>query len=138
MKAHIARNQNAGVPLVLCWNLAGAERGILTGMSAAFGMKCRVVRPEEAGMTVAALLGDPDAPAGQELRLDPSACPPAIVLANFSDKEVDRLLGYLRDAQAQIPVKAVVTPTSRGWSFGKLLLHLAEEYRAHQARAAQG
>ena len=58
MKAHIARNQNARTPMVLCWNLNNGDRGILTGMSAAFGMKCRVVRPEEAGSTVAALLGD--------------------------------------------------------------------------------
>lgn len=133
MKAHIARNQNARTPLVLCWNLNNGDRGILTGMSAAFGMKCRVVRPEEAGYTVAHLLGDPDAPTGQPMRLEPSACPPAIVLANFSDRDIDRLLSYLRDAKAQIPVKAVVTPTSRGWSFGRLLLHLVEEHNAHTA-----
>ena len=27
MKAHIARNQNAGVPLALGWNLSAADRG---------------------------------------------------------------------------------------------------------------
>ena len=131
MKAHIARNQNARTPLVLCWNLNNGDRGILTGMSAAFGMKCRVVQPDEAGYTVAHLLGDPDAPTGQPMRLEPSACPPAIVLANFRDRDIDRLLGYLRDAKAQIPVKAVVTPTSRSWSFGRLLLHLVEEHNTH-------
>ena len=39
MKAHIARNQNAGVPLALGWNLSAADRGILAGMAPAFGMK---------------------------------------------------------------------------------------------------
>jgi len=39
MKAHIARNQNAGVPLALGWNLSAADRGILEGMAPAFGMK---------------------------------------------------------------------------------------------------
>ena len=29
MKAHIARNQNAGVPLILGWNLSPADRGKL-------------------------------------------------------------------------------------------------------------
>lgn len=29
MKAHIARNQNAGIPLALGWNLSAADRGIL-------------------------------------------------------------------------------------------------------------
>ena len=38
MKAHIARNQNAGVPLALGWNLSPADRGKLEGMAPAFGM----------------------------------------------------------------------------------------------------
>ena len=37
MKAHIARNQNAGIPLALGWNLSAADRGILEGMAPAFG-----------------------------------------------------------------------------------------------------
>ena len=36
MKAHIARNQNAGVPLALGWNLSPADRGKLEGMAPAF------------------------------------------------------------------------------------------------------
>ena len=49
MKAHIARNQNAGVPLALGWNLSAADRGILEGMAPAFGMKLLLVSPAEAG-----------------------------------------------------------------------------------------
>ena len=43
MKAHIARNQNAGVPLILGWNLSPADRGKLEGMAPAFGMKVLLV-----------------------------------------------------------------------------------------------
>ena len=43
MKAHIARNQNAGVPLALGWNLSPADRGKLEGMAPAFGMKLLLV-----------------------------------------------------------------------------------------------
>ena len=57
MKAHIARNQNAGVPLVLGWNLSPANRGKLEGMAPAFGMKLLLVSPADAGKTVAQLLG---------------------------------------------------------------------------------
>ena len=57
MKAHIARNQNAGVPLALGWNLSAADRGILEGMAPAFGMKLLPVSPADAGKTVAQLLG---------------------------------------------------------------------------------
>ena len=53
MKAHIARNQNAGVPLALGWNLSAADRGILEGMAPAFGMKLLPVSPADAGKTVA-------------------------------------------------------------------------------------
>ena len=56
MKAHIARNQNAGVPLVLGWNLSPADRGKLEGMAPAFGMKVLLVSPADAGKTVAQLL----------------------------------------------------------------------------------
>ena len=52
MKAHIARNQNAGVPLALGWNLSAADRGILEGMAPAFGMKLLLVSPADAGKTV--------------------------------------------------------------------------------------
>ena len=48
MKAHIARNQNAGVPLALGWNLSAADRGILEGMAPAFGMKLLPVSPADA------------------------------------------------------------------------------------------
>ena len=58
MKAHIARNQNAGVPLALGWNLSAADRGILEGMAPAFGMKLLLVSPADAGRTVAQLLGE--------------------------------------------------------------------------------
>lgn len=129
MKAHIARNQNAGVPMVLEWNLSGGDRGILDGIGPALGMKCRVVRPEEAGMTVAQLLGEEE-PGGQTLQLDPAAYPPTIVMANFRDKDLDTLLDLLRQAGAQIPLKAVVTPTNRSWAFGDLLGHLLEEQAA--------
>ena len=52
MKAHIARNQNAGVPLALGWNLSAGDRGKLDGMAPAFGMKVLPVSPADAGKTV--------------------------------------------------------------------------------------
>src|SRR5699024_10366037 len=92
MKAHIARNQNAGVPMVLGWNLAPGDRGILDGMADAFGMKVRLVSPDEAGQTVAQLLGEVPLAAARTLRLEPGAYPPAIVLANFRPRDAATLL----------------------------------------------
>ncbi|MGN0707287.1 MAG: DUF3783 domain-containing protein [Faecalibacterium sp.] len=136
MKAHIARNQNAGVPLVLAWNLSSADRGILDGMAPAFGMKILPVSPADAGKTVAQLLGEVEVLAPHTLVLEPNAYPSAVVLANFRDRDLDTLLDLMKQAQVQIPLKAVVTPTSRTWVFGDLLAHLAEEHAAYAAAQA--
>ena len=136
MKAHIARNQNAGVPMVLGWNLAPGDRGVLDGMAPAFGMKVVPVSPADAGQTVAQLLGEVPVTAPRTLLLEPGVYPPAIVLANFRNKDVDTLLDLLKNAKVNIPLKAVVTPTSRRWVFGDLLAHLEEEHRAYTQQAA--
>ena len=122
MKAHIARNQNAGIPLALGWNLSAADRGILEGMAPAFGMKLLLVSPADAGRTVAQLLGEVEVKTTRTL-----------VLANFKDKDVDTLLDLMKQAQVNIPLKAVVTPTSKSWVFGDLLAHLQEEHTAFTA-----
>ena len=128
MKAHIARNQNAGVPLALGWNLSPADRGKLEGMAPAFGMKLLPVAPADAGKTVAQEVKAP-----RTLVLEPGAYPPALVLANFRDKDVDTLLGLMRQAQVTIPLKAVVTPANRNWMFADLLAHLQEEHTSFSA-----
>ena len=130
MKAHIARNQNAGVPLALGWNLSAGDRGKLDGMAPAFGMKVLPVSPADAGKTVAQLLGEVETRSARTLVLEPGAYPSALVLANFKDKDVDTLLDLLKQAQVNIPLKAVVTPANRSWVFGDLLAHLQEEHTA--------
>ena len=126
MKAHIARNQNAGVPLALGWNLSAGDRGKLDGMAPALGMKVLPVSPAQ-------LLGEVEAKAPRTLVLEPGAYPPALVLANFKDKDVDTLLDLMKQAQVNIPLKAVVTPANRSWVFGDLLAHLQEEHTAFTA-----
>ena len=133
MKAHIARNQNAGVPLALGWNLSAADRGKLDGMAPAFGMKLLPVSPADAGKTVAQLLGEVDVKSPKTLVLQPGAYPPALVLANFKEKDVDTLLDLLKQAQVTIPLKAVVTASNRNWVFADLLAHLQEEHTAFTA-----
>ena len=125
MKAHIARNQNAGVPLALGWNLSAGDRGKLDGMAPAFGMKVLPVSPADAGKTVAQLLGEVETRSACTLVLEPGA--------NFKDKDVDTLLDLMKQAQVNIPLKAVVTPANRSWVFGDLLAHLQEEHTAFTA-----
>ena len=126
MKAHIARNQNAGVPLALGWNLSAADRGILEGMA-----------PADAGKTVAQLLGEVEVKTSRTLVLEPGAYPPALVLANFREKDLDTLLDLMKQAQVNIPLKAVITPSNKNWVFGDLLAHLSEEHAAFTAAAKE-
>ena len=107
MKAHIARNQNAGVPLALGWNLSAADRGIL------------------------------EVKTSRTLVLEPGAYPPALVLANFKEKDLDTLLDLMKQAQVNIPLKAVVTPSNKNWVFGDLLAHLSEEHATFTAAAKE-
>ena len=133
MKAHIARNQNAGVPLALGWNLSAGDRGKIDGMAPAFGMKLINVAPADAGKTVAQLLGEVETTAPRTLALEAGAYPPALVLANFRERDLDTLLDLLKQAEVDIPLKAVVTASNRSWVFGDLLAHLCEEHAAHMA-----
>ena len=130
MKAHIARNQNAGVPLALGWNLSAADRGILEGMAPAFGMKLLPVFPADAGKTVAQLLGEVETKVSRTLVLEPGAYPPALVLANFKEKDLDTLLDLMKQAQVNIP-------SNKNWVFGDLLAHLSEEHATFTAAAKE-
>ena len=89
--------------------------------------------PADAGKTVAQLLGEVETKAARTLVLEPGAYPPAVVLANFKEKDVDTLLDLMKQAQVTIPLKAVVTPSNRSWVFGDLLAHLQEEHAAFTA-----
>ena len=79
------------------------------------------------------LLGEVETRSARTLVLEPGAYPSALVLANFKDKDVDTLLDLMKQAQVNIPLKAVVTPANRSWVFGDLLAHLQEEHTAFTA-----
>ena len=97
------------------------------------GTLYHIIPAADAGKTVAQLLGEVEVKAPRTLVLEPGAYPPALVLANFRDKDVDTLLDLMRQAQVTIPLKAVVTPANRNWMFADLLAHLQEEHTAFTA-----
>ena len=93
--------------------------------------------PADAGKTVAQLLGEVETKVSRTLVLEPGAYPPALVLANFKEKDLDTLLDLMKQAQVNIPLKAVVTPSNKNWVFGDLLAHLSEEHAAFTAAAKE-
>lgn len=132
MKAHIARNQFAGVPTLLVWNLNTGDRGKLDGIADAFRMRIVTVTPEDTGCTVAQLLGDA-AGRNQAPNKQPDATP-ALLIANFTEKQIDQLLALCRQMEVYAPLKAIATDSNRRWAFSYLLEHLAEEHAAYQAK----
>ena len=52
---------------------------------------------------MAQLLGEVEVKTTRTLVLEPGAYPPALVLANFKDKDVDTLLDLMKQAQVNIP-----------------------------------
>ena len=96
-------------------------------------MKLLPVSPADAGKTVAQLLGEVEVKVSRTLVLEPGAYPPALVLANFKEKDLDTLLDLMKQAQVNIPLKAVVTLSNKNWVFGDLLAHLQEEHAAFTA-----
>ena len=132
MKAHIARNQYTGVPTLLTWALSTGDRGKLDGIADAFRMRVVAVQPEDVGCTVGQLLGEPGRnPAPAKL----PAATPAILMANFTEEQVDALLDLFRQMEVVAPLKALSTPHNLRWSYAYLLEHLAEEHAAYQAAA---
>ena len=109
------------------------DGGMMVGTQLADGMKVLLVSPADAGKTVAQLLGEVETKAARTLVLEPGAYPPAVVLANFKEKDVDTLLDLMKQAQVTVPLKALVTPSNRNWVFGDLLAHLQEEHAAFTA-----
>jgi len=43
----------------------------------------------------------------------------------------------MKQAQVNIPLKAVITPSNKNWVFGDLLAHLSEEHAAFTAAAKE-
>ena len=113
------------------------DGGMMVGTQLADGMKVLLVSPADAGKTVAQLLGEVEVKTSRTLVLEPGAYPPALVLANFREKDLDTLLDLMKQAQVNIPLKAVITPSNKNWVFGDLLAHLSEEHAAFTAAAKE-
>ena len=63
---------------------------------------------------------------------------PSAILFSGLDRHIQAILDTMQSAGVDIPLKALATPTNRGWSFAALLAELESEHKAMQAeREAQ-
>lgn len=128
MKAHIVREPRCA----LLWQYGPASPGYAALERAA--RTCKVtLRPVDAG-ALGATVGD--LCAGKPL---PPAAPlvavpdrPAMIVSGLSHQngELSRFLDLVKASGADLPLRAMVTPTSKGWTLAQLLRELNQEHEA--------
>lgn len=120
MKAHLTKRQ----PLALGYLLpAGAAEAI-----GAAGFSLRELDAGDLSCELGALAdgaGQARAPASGDAPAEP-----LLVMADFTEPELDALLAELRQKGISIPLKAVLTKTNRRWTVLELWAELRREHEA--------
>lgn len=86
------------------------------------------LKPSQGGCRVADIV-DRDADGAGSLNCDERL----VLFAGLPNEAVSALVDFIRTIGVLRPIFATVTETSATWTLGKLLEHLAEEKRAHEA-----
>ena len=113
-------------PVLLGVGLEKGKELRLSLIAMSLGIRFRPVRESEYGLPLGELAGDP-VPAGKQQNM--SVDGEMIVMAHMTDKQTDALLHAIRTSGMQpIHLKAVLTPTNRSWSCGRLYQELKKEH----------
>lgn len=133
MKAHIVREPRCA----LVWNYHD-ETGLaaLRRAADAARLTLRPVGNGELGATVGDLCAGKPAPDFAPLIAVPDR--PALIVSglNHQTGELGQFLDAVQAAGVAIPLRAMVTPTSKGWTLAQLLLELNSEHDAVQGGEA--
>lgn len=133
MKAHIVREPRCA----LVWNYHD-EAGLAALQRAADAARLtlRPVGNGELGATVGDLCAGKPAPDAAPLIAVPDR--PALIVSGLSHQtgELGQFLDQIQAAGAALPLRAMVTPTSKGWTLAQLLLELNSEHEAVQGDQA--
>lgn len=115
-------------PLMLCVHMSKERLLRLSFAAMRLGVRVKAVAPEEENRALGALCGlDDPQPAGSS----PAVEEEMLVFAFLPEDTLDRLLPALREAaQPPVRLKALLTPTNRGWSCGRLYRELRSEAEA--------
>ncbi len=113
---------------VLLFNISGEKKRKICALLASLGIAYREVAPLEHGLPLSALMGrveavcacDGTVPFSDEM----------LIMDELSPLQFDALLTGLRQTQAPVALKAVVTEQNLRWSAAKLHSELAAEHEA--------
>lgn len=126
MKAHIQKEPRC----VLLWNFGPLNAGYdhLVRTASSFGLKVRSVGPAELSARVGDLCTGRHAPAGAPLPSPTDHAAMIISGLRHDDGSLGHFVDEVRRSGAAIPLRAMVTPTSRDWTLDALLRELYEEH----------
>lgn len=128
MKAHIVRAPRCA----LLWRFDAQSTGYdaLERAARRCGVTLRTVGNGELGALVGDLCAGKSAPDFAPLIAVPER--PALIVSGLSHQtgELGRFLDLVKESGAELPLRAMVTPTSKGWTLSQLLLELNREHDA--------
>lgn len=138
MKARV-RNEIEPMALIYGVELTSPMGEKLLEVLAAQGVKARPVGKGEAAQQLGYLCAYPgfEKREGEASAAMETGC---LVFSGIRPQGLDGLLAALRQAQVQVPLKAMVTATNQRWPFSELLVELEKERAAIAAsrKNAQG
>lgn len=130
MKAHIVREPRCA----LLWHFDAASAGYdaLERAARSCRVTLRTVGNGELGATVGDLCAGKPAPPAAPLIAVPDR--PALIVSGLSHQtgELGQFIDRVKESGADLPLRAMVTPTSKRWTLARLLLELNQEHNAVQ------
>jgi len=114
---------------LLMYRIPPEKSRIIKAIALRHGFRIRVVKPEEAGISVGALADIPGAAQAGKGSAEPFE-DEMLVLCNVPQDAFHSFLAQLRAKEVPVTLKAVVTEHNTGWSFARLHENLVEEHRA--------
>lgn len=134
MKARIIREPRCA----LLWRIDEKypNYAALARAAGQYGVKLRLVADGDLGGVVGDLCAGRPAPAFAPLIAVPDR--PALIVSGLRHDtgELGAFLDLVRAGGAVIPVRSMVTPTSKGWTLAQLLLELNAEHDTVQGEKA--
>ena len=128
MKAHIVREPRCA----LLWRFDETCPGYegLAKAARSCGVTLRTVGNPERGGLVGDLCAGKPAPAAAPLAAVPER--PALIVSGLSHQtgELGHFIDLVKESGVDLPLRAMVTPTSKTWTLAQLLLELNQEHDA--------
>ena len=123
------------IPVLFLYNLDNPRGAKIRRMCLPLGIRTKLVPPQAHTLTLEEMIGGATPPADGV----PGFSDELLLLDGFTSAQIDALVqGFRRARIAPVVLKAVVTPTNRGWTSVQLHQELRREHEAvGQGRRAE-